>query len=452
MSWIREADEEPIPGYRLIKPVGSGGFGEVWLCEAPGKIQKAIKFVFGNLDANASGDGRARQEFHALQRVKEVRHPFVLSIERIDILEGEVAIVMELAEKSLYDVLQEMRAAGLPGIPRDRLLKYMADAADGLDYLSETHNLMHMDVKPRNLFLVGDHIKVADFGLAKHLERSSSSGILAGISPQYAAPETFTSRITKHSDQYSLAIVYMELLTGKRPFTGKTIRELALLHMNADPDLSGLPERDRRVVGRALAKDPFKRFQNCKAFIEAFGVKSAGPALPVASLAPPGAPAPPAPASKRRAPVIGVDQLDFDSAPKTQHFPDISGGQKEPPTTPTVQGKSALPFAEVIPEPPAAVVIEDGQVNFDFPEAEGGILRPTIIIGLGGFGLLAMRELRSRLTDRMNDLRHVPAIRFVYLDSDPDAKTVGVAGSPDRALLNEQVFVTPLQPVTRYRR
>ena len=148
---------------------------------------------------------------------------------------------------------------------------YLSDAADGLDFLSETHNLTHLDVKPRNLFLVGDHVKVADFGLAKHLERSSSSGIMAGISPQYAAPETFTSRITKFSDQYSLAIVYHELLTGRRPFSGKTIRELALQHMNVEPDLSGLPERDRRIVARALAKDPYKRFPNCRAFVEAFG-------------------------------------------------------------------------------------------------------------------------------------------------------------------------------------
>lgn len=450
MSWIREANEEPIPGYRLIKPLGSGGFGEVWQCEAPGKILKAIKFVFGNLDASASGDGRARQEFHALQRVKEVRHPFVLSIERIDILDGEVAIVMELAENSLYDVLQELRQKGLPGIPRDRLLRYLGDASDGLDYLSESHNLMHLDVKPRNLFLVGDHVKVADFGLAKHLERSSSSGIMAGISPQYAAPETFTSRITKFSDQYSLAIVYHELLTGRRPFSGKTIRELALQHMNDEPDLAALPERDRRIVARALAKDPFKRFPNCKAFVEAFGPRSGSSAeLVVEVPATPPTQTPVNLSSWEYDSAPKTLQLDYDSAPKTLAVEqsEISG------MSAALTGPTVLPFADAISESMSIPAREDSQgVNFDFPEAEGGVLRPTLVIGVGGFGLLALRELRSRLTDRAGDLRHVPAIRFLYLDVDPEARTIGVAGSPDRALQAEQVFPTPLQPVTRYRR
>lgn len=452
MSWIREADEEPIPGYRLIKPLGSGGFGEVWLCEAPGKILKAIKFVFGNLDASASGDGRARQEFHALQRVKEVRHPFVISIERIDILEGEVAIVMELAEKSLFDVLQEVRQAGQPGIGREKLLRYMADTADGLDYLSETHNLMHLDVKPRNLFLFGDHVKVADFGLAKHLERSSSSGIMAGISPQYAAPETFTSRITKFSDQYSLAIVYAELLTGRRPFTGKTIRELALQHMNVEPEVSNLPERDRRIVARALAKDPFKRFPNCKAFVEAFGPRSSS----AADFSLDGST--PTPPTQQPADLVAWDydsaprtiQLDYDASPKTQQVqPDELSGVSAALTGNTAP--TVWPYAVAVSEVGASR--DDSQrVNFDAGEADGGVLRPTLLIGVGGFGLLALRELRSRLTDRVGDLRQVPAIRFLYLDADPEARTIGGAGSPDRALLPEQVFPTPLQPVTRYRR
>jgi serine/threonine protein kinase len=446
MSWIREADQEPIPGYRLIRPIGSGGFGEVWLCQAPGEIQKAIKFVFGNLDASSSGDGRARQEFHALQQVKEVRHPFVLSIERIDILEGEVAIVMELAEKSLYDVLQERRQEGFPGIERAKLLRYMADTADGLDYLGETHNLMHLDVKPRNLFLVGDHVKVADFGLTKHLERHSSTGIMAGISPQYAAPETFTNRLTKFSDQYSLAIVYTELLVGRRPFTGKTIRELALQHMNSEPDLSGLPERDRRAVAKSLAKDPQKRFPSCKEFIEALprGPSTHGdvfeqPAFPT-----------------RLAPPAGeTAHNEFEAAPRTLPF-DVqpgprTGRAKSAEASGSLTGPTVVPFAEVVGE--AQPKIEDSQqVNFDFPEADGAVLRPTLVIGVGGFGLLALRELRSRLTDKMGDLRQTPAVRFLYLDADPDARSTGMSGSPDRALGLEHIFPTPLHPVTRYRR
>ncbi|WP_029630151.1 protein kinase domain-containing protein [Zavarzinella formosa] len=470
MSFIREADEEPIPGYRLIRPLGSGGFGEVWLCEAPGQIMKAIKFVFGSLDASATGDGRARQEFHAIQRVKEVRHPFVLSIERIDILDGEVVMVMELAEKSLHDVLQEARTAGQPGIPRDKLLKYMADTAEGLDYLSEAHNVMHMDVKPRNLFLIGDHVKVADFGLARHLERQSSSGILAGISPQYAAPETFTSRITKHSDQYSVAIVYMEMLTGRRPFNGKTIRELALQHMNVEPDLSPLPERDRRAVYRALSKDPFKRFPNSRQFIEALSGMSGG-GLPVYAIAedvsskeldPESAVLP---ATK----FGGIDaSVDPEELRATLHLP--PAGEKPPkpvldpvsPPKPVIEpvktkAEPAKPRLESIKSLPAIEPIEPSkveysqQVNFDFPVA-GDVLRPTIIIGYGSFGLACLRELRSRLTDRLGDLRQIPMFRFMYADADPDAKTVGMAGSPDRALAADQIFPTPLQPITRYRK
>ena len=174
MSGIREPNSEPIPGYRLIEPLGCGGFGEVWKCEAPGGLFKAIKFVFGNLNSLDVQGARAEQELHALMRVKEVRHPFIVSMDRIEVVDGELVIVMELADKSLHDLYGECQAAGLIGIPRDDLLRYLRDAAEALDHMNEKHNLQHLDIKPRNLFLISDRVKVADFGLVKHLERASA--------------------------------------------------------------------------------------------------------------------------------------------------------------------------------------------------------------------------------------------------------------------------------------
>src|SRR5438445_6777547 len=111
MSWLREPNAEPIPGYRLIEPIGSGGFGEVWKCEAPGGLFKAIKFVFGNLNSLDVEGVRAEQEWSAMMRIKEVRHPFVCTLEQIQKLDGELIIVMELADRSLHDMFVEQQNA-----------------------------------------------------------------------------------------------------------------------------------------------------------------------------------------------------------------------------------------------------------------------------------------------------------------------------------------------------
>src|SRR5438094_4488694 len=105
MSLMREANAEPLPGYRLIEPLGTGGFGEVWKCEAPGGLFKAIKFVRGNASNLLDGDCPSTDEFRAIQRIKDVRHPFLLSMERVERLGEELVIVMELADRSLHDLL-----------------------------------------------------------------------------------------------------------------------------------------------------------------------------------------------------------------------------------------------------------------------------------------------------------------------------------------------------------
>src|SRR5437763_4251283 len=207
----RQRHSEPIPGYRLLEPLGQGGFGEVWKCEAPGGLHKAIKFVHGSDGLLGNEPSGAEQELRALQHVKSIRHPFLLSMDRVEHVGGELVIVMELADRSLHDLLVEYRAAGKPGVPRAELLAYLAETAEVLDLMNQEHGLQHLDVKPRNLFLVCNHVKVADFGLVNSL----GGGVKIGaITPLYAAPEVFLGQISPRSDQYSLAIVYQELLTG----------------------------------------------------------------------------------------------------------------------------------------------------------------------------------------------------------------------------------------------
>src|ERR1700688_697515 len=239
-----ESRAEPIPGYYLIERLGGGGFGEVWKATAPGGILKAIKFVYGDLETTGDEGQRAEQELKALSRVKTVRHPYILSLERYDIIDGRLMIVMELADRNLWDRFRECKTQGLPGIRREELLRYMEESAEALDLMNSLHQLQHLDIKPQNIFLVHNHVKVADFGLVKDLEGMMAS-MTGGVTPVYAAPETFDGWVSRYCDQYSLAIVYQELLTGQRPFNGSNVRQLILQHLQAAPNLSPLPPEDR---------------------------------------------------------------------------------------------------------------------------------------------------------------------------------------------------------------
>src|SRR5262249_43582958 len=119
--YLKKPGAEPLPGYILIEPLGRGGFGEVWKCEAPGGLHKAIKFVHGDPDEPDGGE-QFRQEFDAFQQIKLIRHPFLLTLERVELIDGTLVMVMELADRQLQDRFRECQKAGLPGIPRAELL------------------------------------------------------------------------------------------------------------------------------------------------------------------------------------------------------------------------------------------------------------------------------------------------------------------------------------------
>ena len=386
MSTGTQACDIVLPGYTLADRIGSGGYAEVWRAEAPGGIEKAVKIVYGYYD-----DEFASQELKALERIKGVRHPFLLSLERFEIVNGRLAILTELADMSLDQRLRQCRAEGLPGIPRDELLRYMADAAEALDFLSQRHSLLHLDIKPENLLVSGDHIKVADFGLVKELATRTQNSLVSGMTPTYAAPEMFDDEPSAHSDQYSLAIVYQEMLVGTLPFPGRTAAQLAKQHTQAEPQLMSLPAEDRpmsRGHWRRSRRIDFHRAGRLS--MRCWAVRKHVPVAP--STAPP-RPMPPAPppatpepddtkppsfcTTLRRAPDQTLDEIDVD-------------------VTQPVRRDKAAPAAPPA-EPPiaAGAVCARGDRRRPVPPTDDRVAReqPTLYVAAGGVGIQVLSRL-----------------------------------------------------------
>ncbi len=349
------AGYEPIPGYVLEEAIGRGGFGEVWRATAPGGLKKAVKFVFGEQDSQ-----RSARERRSLERLRGVQHPFLLTLERFEAIENQLVIVTELADGSLEDLFKQYQASGSCGIPRATLIEHLQDTADALDYLHDEYKLQHLDIKPGNLLIIGGHVKVADFGLLKDL-REAECSIVGGLTPVYAPPELFDGRPSQHSDQYSLAVMYQELLTGTRPFQGRTIAQLATQHVHGAPNLEPLPPRDRPIVARALEKNPERRFDSCKQFVE--------------SLRNPGTAKPRLNSSGNHAALA-----EFDHIGAVEDLPQLADGN--------VTGNNPLSTAQEI----------------------------ALVVALGGTGADCLRSLRRRAAVTHNDGRL--ELHSVVIDTD----------------------------------
>jgi serine/threonine protein kinase len=248
-------------GYNLIKRIGSGGFGEVWLAEAPGGIKAAVKILFRPADHE-----EAQRELSALELIKEMRHPFLLQTQAYWTTEDRIYVVMELADGSLRDRLKECRQAGAGGVPLAEMLQYFREAADALDFLHDRH-VQHRDIKPENILLLQRHAKVADFGLARSQDSRRMVTASGSGTPFYMAPEVWRGRSSIHSDQYSLAVTYAELRLDRRIFSSRELAQLMYDHMQATPDLAPLPEPEQAVLRKALAKEPEERYPSCGVFV-----------------------------------------------------------------------------------------------------------------------------------------------------------------------------------------
>jgi serine/threonine protein kinase len=413
MSTGTQTCEIVLPGYTLTERIGSGGYAEVWRAEAPGGIEKAVKIVYGYYD-----DEFASQELKALERIKGVRHPFLLSLERFEILNGRLAILTELADMSLDQRLRQCRGEGRAGIPRDELLRYMADAAEALDFLSQRHNLLHLDIKPENLLILGDHIKVADFGLVKEIATRTQNSLVSGMTPTYAAPEVFDDDPSPQSDQYSLAIVYQEMLVGTLPFPGRTAAQLAKQHTQAEPQLASVPVEDRPVLARALAKQPTKRFESCKAFVDAIQGRSRSMSVAAAVDHSP---------SPRSVPTTSPPEAD-DTKPPSFHptlriAPEPKPEQHEVQVTRPVHrsaGDAALSQRE--PASPPQPFIPEETIDVAVPPQNADMLRaqPTLYIAAGGMGIQVLCRLLERLEGIGGSIRMNSLTDAIAIDTDRD--------------------------------
>lgn len=294
---------EPVPGYHLLRPLGKGGFGEVWEAKGPGGFHVAFKFV-------ALTGKTGELELRALEIIKNLKHPNLITIFGTWQVPGWLIIGMELADQTLQDKLNEARKRGLAGLPQRALVRYSLEAAKVIDYLNKPRHyfggprpvgIQHGDIKPQNILLLGEGIKVGDFGLLRLLEKEMSQHV-GGMTLYYAAPELLRGNISQWTDQYALAVTWCQLRGGQLPFTGSPA-EIRRGHLDRPPDLSMLPEVERPVVARALAKNPQERWPTCRAFIKALvdsyrGVAPAAPSAPAiqaeAETVPPSSQPPPA--------------------------------------------------------------------------------------------------------------------------------------------------------------
>lgn len=257
-----------LAGYRVVDSLGRGGMGHVYLARQLSLDRLvALKILAPELSRDEEFVARLVEEARAMAKLS---HPHVVQVHNVGSFEGTCFLSMEYLEGG--SLRQLIDAEG--SLPPRRALAIALDAADALVW-AEAQGIVHRDIKPGNILLdAHGAAKVGDFGLAADLAKTDlarEEGHVRG-SPHFMAPEQAQGKLPDHrSDIYALGATLYTALTGKVPFSGRTLREILAEKLREDPPpVSGsapgtLPDLDA-IVAKAMARQPEDRYQHAADF------------------------------------------------------------------------------------------------------------------------------------------------------------------------------------------
>ena len=261
--------------YDIEREIGHGGMAIVYLArDAKHGRQVAVKVLRPEL-ATSLGAERFLREINIAARLT---HPNILALHDSGDARGMLYYVMPYVEgETLRNRLDREHQ-----LPVDDAIAIARQVGSALDY-AHGHGVVHRDIKPENILLVGEHVLVADFGLARALfsagTRQLTEPAIAVGTPAYMSPEQAAAdpEVDGRTDQYSLACVLFEMIAGVPPFSGATAAALLAQQLTAKaPSLCGhrahCPPALESAVERALEKTPADRFRTAREFVSAITV------------------------------------------------------------------------------------------------------------------------------------------------------------------------------------
>jgi eukaryotic-like serine/threonine-protein kinase len=255
---------DPIPGYTIRRSIGESEKAIVYLATSAALgMDVALKVSKSERDEANERQFLARE--HAA--LSAIRHASIVNIYDYGVHHGREYLSME------YFPRGDLKARLQRGILEPDVLRYVEQIAKALSVV-HTAGIFHRDLKPPNVMLRNnDEVVLIDFGLARNVQgglQSTRKGVLRG-SPYYMSPEQALGEpLDARTDLYSLGIIFYEMLTGRKPYTGTSAIEVLQQHVNAPlPRLPRPLEHLQLLLDGLLAKSPDDRFANAEQVIEA---------------------------------------------------------------------------------------------------------------------------------------------------------------------------------------